>query len=268
MIIIGEKLNGAIKSVARAIQERDSAFVRDLATRQLESRADYLDICSGVPEQDAEVLTWMIDLIQADHPDVRFSIDSPNPDTILTCMEKCRNPGMINSVSLETGKPEKLFRAAAENKGWNIIALLLDNAGMPDSVEKRMKNFEGILARAKEFGIAESRLFIDPLVFSVATTPEGFLDFIGASRQIRDAHPSIHIVSGLSNISFGLPYRKAINHAFLIGAMLNGMDSAIMDPLNRDMLGGIYATETLLNLDEYCIEYLSAYREDLFGVQK
>ncbi len=268
MIIIGEKLNGAIKSVAQAIRTRDAGFVRDLATRQLDCRADYLDICSGVPEQDAEVLTWMIDLIQADHPDVRFSLDSPNPDTILACMDKCRNPGMINSVSLETGKADKLFPAAAERKGWKLIALLLDNAGMPTTVEKRMQNFAGILAGAREYGIAEDRLFIDPLVFSVATTPEGFLNFIGAARQIREAHPAIHIVSGLSNISFGLPCRKAVNHAFLVGAMLNGMDSAIMDPLNRDLLAGVYATEALLNIDEYCIEYLSAYREDLFGAQK
>ena len=268
MIIIGEKLNGAIKTVAQAIKDRDAQFVRDLATRQLDSRADYIDICSGVPDQDAEVLEWMIGLIQADHPDVRFSIDSPNPDTILKCMELCKNPGMINSVSLESGKIEKLFPAAAEKKGWNVIALLLDNTGMPTTVEKRMENFEGIMQKAKEYGITESRLYIDPLVFSVATTPEGFLNFIGAAKQIRQTHPNIHIISGLSNISFGLPYRKAINHAFLIGAMMNGMDSAIMDPLNRDMLGGVYATEALLNLDEYCIEYLSAYRDDLFGVQK
>lgn len=268
MIIIGEKLNGAIKTVAQAIKERNAQFVRDLATRQLDSRADYIDICSGVPDQDLEVLEWMIGLIQADHPDVRFSIDSPNPDTILKCMELCKNPGMINSVSLESGKIEKLFPAAAEKKGWNVIALLLDNTGMPTTVEKRMENFSGIMQKAKEYGIAESRLFIDPLVFSVATTPEGFLNFAGAAKQIRETHPDIHIISGLSNISFGLPYRKAINHAFLIGAMMNGMDSAIMDPLNRDMLGGVYATEALLNLDEYCIEYLNAYRDDLFGVQK
>ena len=268
MIIIGEKLNGAIKSVAKAIQDRDAQFVRDLATRQLDSRADYIDICSGVPHQDADVLQWMIELIQADHPDVRFSIDSPNPDVILKCMELCKNPGMINSVSLEKGKIEKLFPVAAEKKSWKIIALLLDGTGMPESVEKRMENFNGIMEQAKAYGIAADRLYIDPLVFSVATTPDGFLNFVGASRQIREAYPEIHIVSGLSNISFGLPYRKAINHAFLIGAMMNGMDSAIMDPLNRDMLGGVYAAEALLGLDEYCIEYLSAYREDLFGVQK
>ena len=268
MIIIGEKLNGAIKSVARAIQEGDAQFIRDLATRQIECRADYIDICSGVPQQDGDVLRWMIELIQADHPDVRFSIDSPNPDVILRCMELCKNPGMINSVSLEKGKIETLFPAAAEKKSWKIIALLLDGTGMPASVEKRMENFDGIMEQARAYGIAADRLYIDPLVFSVATTPDGFQNFIGTSRRIREAHPEVHIVSGLSNISFGMPYRKAINHAFLIGAMMNGMDSAIMDPLNRDLLGGVYAAEVLLGLDEYCAEYLAAYRDDLFGVQK
>ena len=112
------------------------------------------------------------------------------------------------------------------------------------------------------------RLYFDPLVFTVATSPDSFLNFIGASRKIREEYPEAHIISGLSNISHGLPSRKTLNHAFLIGAMMNGMDSAIMDPLNRDMLGGVYAAEALLGIDEYCIEYLSAYREDLFGVQK
>ncbi len=268
MIIIGEKLNGAIKSVAKAIQERDAGFVRDLADRQLENRADYIDICSGLPDGDADVLQWMIEIIQADHPEVRFSLDSPNPDTILRCMDYCKNPGIINSVSLENGKIDKLFPAMAERKKWNAIALLLDGKGMPTSVEKRMRTFNGIMESAKAYGIAPNRLFIDPLVFTMATSPDSFLNFVGASRQIREAYPDIHIVSGLSNISFGLPCRKIINHAFLIGAMMNGMDSAIMDPLSRDMLGGVYAAEALLGIDEYCIEYLTAYREDLFGVQK
>ncbi|MBR7189467.1 MAG: dihydropteroate synthase [Clostridia bacterium] len=268
MLIIGEKLNGAIPSVAQAIRDRDEGFIRDLATRQLDSRADYLDICSGVPGQDAEILRWMIEMIQADHPDVRFSLDSPDPEVIRSCMELCKNPGMINSVSLEGKKIELLFPVAAEQKGWKIIALLLDGTGMPTTVEKRMETCRTILDRAAEYGIPAGRLYFDPLVFSLATTPEGFLNFVGAARQIRAETPEAHIVSGLSNISFGLPYRKAVNQAFLIGAMMNGMDSAIMDPLNRDLLAGVYAAEALLGLDEYCMEYLTAYREDLFGPKK
>ena len=268
MLIIGEKLNGAIKSVAEAIRNRDEQFVRDLASRQLDSRADYLDICSGVPDGDADVLKWMIDLIQEDHPDVRFSLDSPNPDSILACIPLCKNPGMINSVSLEGDKIDKIFSAVKDKKDWKIIALLLDETGMPKTVEKRMDNFHRIMEKVDAYGISMDRLYFDPMVFTVGTSPDSFLNFVGSAKQIREEYPDAHIVSGLSNISYGLPYRKAINHAFLIGAMMNGMDSAIMDPLNRDMLGGVYAAEALLGIDEYCIEYLSAYRDDLFGVQK
>ncbi len=268
MLIIGEKLNGAIKSVAEAIKNRDGEFIRALASKQLDQRADYLDICSGTPNGDADILKWMIELIQKDHPDVRFSLDSPNPDTILECIPLCKNPGVINSVSLEGSKIEKIFPVIKDNKGWKVIALLLDETGMPETVEKRMQNFYGIMAKVKEYGIDEDRIYFDPLVFTVGTSPDSFLNFIGASKKIKEEYPNAHIVSGLSNISYGLPYRKAVNHAFLIGAMMFGMDSAIMDPLNRDLLGGVYAAEALLGEDEYCIEYLSAYRDDLFGVQK
>ena len=186
MIIIGEKLNGAIKSVAEAIKNRDDEFVRNLATKQLDSRADYLDICSGVPDQDAEVLKWMIELIQKDHPDVRFSLDSPNPDSILASVPLCKNPGIINSISLEGNKADKIFSAVADKKGWKIIALLLDDTGIPDDVDKRMDNFHRLVKKANEFGIALDRLYFDPLVFTVGTSPDSFLNFIETSKQIRE----------------------------------------------------------------------------------
>ena len=186
MLIIGEKLNGAIKSVAEAIQNRDGEFIRNLASKQLESRADYLDICSGVPAEDAEILKWMIELIQSDHPDVKFSLDSPNPDTILKCIPLCKNPGMINSVSLEKNKADKIFPVVADKKGWKIIALLLDDEGMPETVEKRMDSFHNIIKKAEEYGISLDRLYFDPLVFTVGSSPDSFLNFIGTSKKIKE----------------------------------------------------------------------------------
>ena len=85
---------------------------------------------------------------------------------------------------------------------------------------------------------------------------------------MKQKYPTIHITSGLSNISFGLPARKLINQAFMVLAMNAGMDSAIVDPTNRDMLGMIYATEALLEEDEFCMEYITAYREGLIGPKK
>lgn len=268
MLIIGEKLNGAIKSVAEAIRNRDAAFIRDLATRQLERRADYIDICSGVPDGDADVLKWMIELIQEDHPDVRFSLDSPNTDTIVSCIPLCKNPGFINSVSLEGEKIDKIAGALAGRNDWKIIALLLDETGMPETVGKRMENFGGIVKKIEEYKLDMDRFYFDPLVFSIGTSPDSFVNFIGTAKLIREQYPKAHIVSGLSNISFGLPSRKTINQAFLVGAMMSGMDSAIIDPLSRDMMGAVYAAEALLGVDEYCVEYLDAFREDMFGIQK
>ena len=89
-----------------------------------------------------------------------------------------------------------------------------------------------------------------------------------SSKKVKEEYPDIHVISGLSNISYGIRSRKSLNLSFLIGAMMNGMDAAILDPLSRDMQGGIYATEALIGKDAYCRKYLKAYRKDLFGVQK
>lgn len=131
-----------------------------------------------------------------------------------------------------------------------------------------MEIFEQIMEKAKEYNIPPSRLHIDPLVISLGTNSESFTIFAEVTRRVKAQYPDIHVTSGLSNISFGLPSRKTINQAFLILAMYAGMDCAIMDPTNRDMLGSLYATEALMEIDEFCLDYLDAYRSDLFGVQK
>jgi 5-methyltetrahydrofolate--homocysteine methyltransferase len=125
--------------------------------------------------------------------------------------------------------------------------------------------FEDILKRAEQFRIRPERLFIDPLVIALATDESALSTFAAVAASVRQACPDIHITSGLSNISFGLPVRKSINQAFLVLAMNAGMDSAIMDPVNRDMMGILFAAEALLGRDEYCMNYITAYREDRFG---
>jgi len=266
MIIIGEKINGAIPSVAKAIAARDADWIRDLARRQTESGADFLDVCSAVAEGDAETLRWLIGLVQ-EVSDARICIDSPNPHSIVEVIPCCRKPGLINSVSMEGDKIETVFPAIADTK-WEVIALLCDNSRIPETAEERIAIFEKILEKANAYGIPPKRLYIDPLVFSIGTKPEAFTVFAEVTQYVRKACPGIHITSGLSNVSFGIPSRKTMNMAFLTLARYLGMDSAIMDPTNRDMLGAMYATEVLMGEDEYCMEYLEAYNDDRFGVQK
>jgi 5-methyltetrahydrofolate corrinoid/iron sulfur protein methyltransferase len=264
MIIIGEKINGSIPSVARAIESRDEAHIRRLARRQAEAGAHYIDICASVDgDIEIETMKWLIDIVQ-DTVDTPICIDSPNPHTCVACIPYCNKEGIINSVSLEGDKIETVFPAIA-NTGWQVVALLCDNHGIPSTVEKRLNIAERIFSKVNEYGIPESNVYIDPLVIALATDEQSMTKFAACTRQLRELYPEAHITSGLSNISFGLPARKVINSAFMVLAMHAGMDSAIVDPLNRDLLGLIYATEALTECDEYCLGFIKAYRQGIIG---
>ena len=247
MIIIGEKINGSIPIVAEAIAKRDSEFIKARAKLQAESGATYIDCCASVPEaEEVETLKWMIDCIQ-EVTDLPISIDSPSPDVLAQADKFCKNPG---------------------NEGWQVIALLSDNTGIPKCAADRLKVFDKIMAKAKEYGIAPDRIHIDPLVEMLCTSEDGIATNIETITSVREQYPTIHITAAISNISFNLPVRKLINYGFLVLAMNAGLDSGIMDPTNKDMLGLVYATEALLGLDDYCMEYIGAYREGLIGTTK
>ena len=258
MIIIGEKLNGSIPSVAKAIAEKDADLLRERARMQAEAGATFLDVCASVEEAvEVETLKWMIDLVQ-EVTDTPICVDSPSARSCVAAIPFCKRPGLINSVSLEGDKIDTIFPVIADTD-WECVALLCDNDGIPDSVERRMKIFFGIMEKAKQYGIAPSRLHIDPLVVTLGTDQTALTVFADCCRRIKYEYPEIHITSGLSNISFGLPVRKNINQAFMVLAMNAGMDSAIVDPTNKNMIGMIYATNALLERDEYCLQYIDKF---------
>ena len=258
MIIIGEKLNGSITSVAKAIAEKDADLIRERARMQAEAGATFLDVCASVEEAvEVETLKWMIDLVQ-EVTDTPICVDSPSARSCVAAIPFCKRPGLINSVSLEGDKIDTIFPVIADTD-WECVALLCDNDGIPDSVERRMKIFFGIMEKAKQYGIAPSRLHIDPLVVTLGTDQTALTVFADCCRRIKYEYPEIHITSGLSNISFGLPVRKNINQAFMVLAMNAGMDSAIVDPTNKNMIGMIYATNALLERDEYCLQYIDKF---------
>ena len=260
MIIIGEKLNGSIPSVAKAIAERDADLIRERAKKQAEAGATFLDVCASVEEDvEVETLKWMINLVQ-EVTDTPICVDSPSAKSCVAAIPFCKRPGLVNSVSLEGNKIDTIFPVIADTD-WECVALLCDNDGIPDSVERRMKVFHGIMEKAKEYNIAPSRLHIDPLVVTLSTDQTALTVFAECCRQIKAEYPDIHITSGLSNISFGLPTRKNINQAFMVLAMNAGMDSAIVDPTNKNMIGMIYATNALLERDEYCLDYIDKFKD-------
>ncbi|MDR0562871.1 MAG: methyltetrahydrofolate cobalamin methyltransferase [Spirochaetaceae bacterium] len=267
MIIIGEKINGSIPSTAKAIACRDEAFIRNLALKQTEMGADYLDVAAGVaPELERETLSWLINIVQ-DAVDTPLCIDSSDCTVILDMIPLAKKPGMLNSVSEEHGKCEILLPKVADSE-WKIVALTCDNNGISSDPAVKFNIAVTIVEKAKQYGIAVDRLFIDPLVTAIGTNSNSLLSFNETLINIKNRYPEIHITSGLSNISFGMPYRKAINRQFLTLAMNAGMDSAIMDPTSEDMRTTLYAVDALLGRDRNCRKYLTAFRKGLLGPKK
>ena len=223
------------------------------------------------PAVEVETLKWMIEEVESVIPDelenVAIAVDSPSAAVCAEAFKFCKRTGIVNSVSMEKDeqgrvKTDIVFPAIADTD-WGCIALLCES-GIPQSVEDRMAVFEKIMAKAKEYGIAPNRLYIDPLVEAAATNQAAFTLFSECCRRIKAQYPDIHITSGLSNISFGFPgFRKPLNMAFMALAMQAGMDSAIVDPTNKDMVGLMYATELLTEQDEDCMNYIAAHRQGL-----
>jgi len=270
VIIIAEKLNGSIPSCAKAIALRDTDHIKDLAKRQADAGADYIDCCASVKDNELDTIKWMIEAIQS-VTDCPVSLDSPNVSVIIEAMRFCNNPGMFNSVSGEGDKIDLAFPVLAipENSNWQIMALLCDDNGIPRTAAGRIGVFNRIMEKASEHGIAENRIYIDPLVEMLCTTEdgEGITMILEVIEYIKKHNPKVHVSGAVSNISFNLPVRKLVNQAFAVLAINAGMDSAVLDPLDRDLRGIILATEAMAGLDDYCAGYISAYRKGIFGVK-
>ncbi|MGM9567664.1 MAG: methyltetrahydrofolate cobalamin methyltransferase [Clostridia bacterium] len=267
MIIIGEKINGAIPAVGKAIEKRDEEFIRDLVRHQAEAGVDYLDVCAGTgTEQELAALSWLIEIVQ-DETNIPLCVDSPDALIIKEVLPKVKRCGLINSVSGEGNKCDIIY-PLIQNTEWKVIALTCDNDGIPETAEKKTAIAEKLIQKAADHQIAPEQIFIDPLVLSLSAVNNCMISFMETVQNIKKIYPTVHTVSGLSNISYGMPYRKIVNMNFLALALSAGMDAAIMDPENRDMVATVYAVEALLNQDKYCRKYNRAFRQGIFGPAK
>ena len=266
MIIIGEKLNGAIPVVQKAIQEKDENFIRERAIAHAEAGATYIDVCAGTaPEIELETLKWMMDIVQ-EAVETPLCIDSPDPEILKAVFSHCNKPGLLNSVSGEGNKQEILFPLFKDaDPAWECVIMTCDDSGIPNTVEKKVELTQQMVEKGKEYGLTPDRIHIDPCVMALSTDNTSFLHFRDEIAAIRAIYPDIHITSGLSNISFGLPARALMNQNFMTLSMYVGMDSAVMDPLYRDMMGAIYATEALMGKDRLCRKYSKAFRAGIIG---
>ncbi|MBF7095657.1 methyltetrahydrofolate cobalamin methyltransferase [Alkalibacter mobilis] len=266
MIIIGEKLNGAIPSVKSAIESKDENFIREKAIAQAEAGANFIDVCAGTaPDVELRTLNWMIDIVQ-EAVETPLCIDSPDPEILKAVFPRCNKPGLVNSMSGEGNKMEVLLPLFKEaDPKWELVIMTCDNQGIPNTVEKKLELTKMMVEESKKYGLTPDRIHIDPCIMALSTDNLSFLNFKREIEAIREVYPEIHITSGLSNISFGMPVRKLMNQNFMTLSMFVGMDSAVLDPLSRDLMGAIYATEALMGNDKLCRKYSNAYRKGKIG---
>jgi len=261
MIIIGEKLNSTLKSIRPAMESYDKAAIQELAKKQYEAGAMYIDVNAGMfHEDEPERLEWLVNTVQ-EVLDAPFSIDSPNPVAIERALKANKNPKpIINSITDEKERFNSILPLVVEYK-TGIIALCMDDTGMPETTEDRVAIAERLIEKLTKESVELSDIYIDPMVRPIGTGSHYGVVAIETIRQVKKEFPGVHIACGLSNISFGIPARKLMNQAFLIAAMAAGMDAAILDPLDRKLMSFVYAGEALLGIDDFCMNYLTMFRE-------
>lgn len=261
MIVIGERINGMFKVVKEAIQANDKVAIQDLAKRQLAEGADMLDINTGTATAEPAVaMKWLVESVR-EVTDVPLSIDNPKFETVRTGLEACSGKKMINSTTGAEDQLDKFLPLAKEHNA-SVIALCIDEKGVPVDVDGRCEIAMKVLAKAMEYDIPLDNLYIDPIVLPVKadqTGPGKVLESIKQFTMLSD--PSPHIVVGLSNLSQGAEDRKLINRTFLTMAIGMGLDAAILDPLDTELVDAMIAAEVLMNRAIYSDSFLRAYRQ-------
>ena len=263
MKIIGEKINGTRKRVAQAIAERDADFIKDLAQKQAEAGSTWLDVNAGThPEKEPDDLVWLIENIQS-VIETPLSLDSANPKALEIAIKVVNRTPLINSISGEPERLEKILPIVAEH-GCEVIALAMDEKKIPETFDKRMEVIDKVIEATRAAGVADDKIYLDPLAMTIATMNQSAVIACDTIRAAHEKYPEAHFTMGLSNISFGLPSRKQVNRGLLILAMQAGLDSAILDPLDKELQAAIVTTELLLGNDKHCLNYLKASRKGLF----
>mgnify|MGYP001593936036 CR=1 FL=1 len=261
MIIIGERINGMFKAVAQAIREKDKVAIHDLAKRQLAEGADMLDINVGTAAEDPiEAMQWLVKTVR-EVTDATLSIDNPNLPTMKAGLEACTGAKMINST-IGSDAALDIFLPLAKEHDAAIVALSIDDKGVPVTIEGRCEIALRVVAKAMEYDIPMDKLYLDPIVIPVKahqTGPAMVLEAIKQFGVICD--PAPHIVVGLSNLSQGAVDRKLINRTFLTMAIGCGLDAAILDPLDNELMDAAIAAEMLMNRAIYSDSFLKAYRQ-------
>ena len=261
MIIIGELINGMYKDVARAIANKEADIIQHLALEQVREGASMLDVNTGPYSKDpAEDMKWLVEVIQT-VVEVPLSLDSTKADVIEEGLKLAKKRPVINSTSADAEKMKIIF-SLAKRYNAQVIGLAMDKSGVPNSKEKRLELAATIVAKAIEYGINTDDLYLDPIVLPVNVAQTQGLEVLESIREFRLlCDPAPQTTIGLSNVSQGTKVRSLVNRTFLTMAIANGLTSAILDPLDKELMDALITAELLLNKNIYCESFLDAYRK-------
>ena len=263
MLIIGERINASRKPIAEAIASRNAAFIQNEAKAQAMAGADYLDVNAGTfVGEEARHLQWVIETVQ-NVVDLPLCIDSPDPSVIKATIPLTKKTPMVNSITLEPSRLEGILPLVSEYKA-KVIGLCQSGDSVADTTEAKVKMAGKLIERVKAASIPLDDLYIDPLVYPLATNDRSALATLNAIKQIMTQFPGVHTTCGLTNVSYGLPNRKLVNRTFLVAAIAHGLDSAILDPTDMELSGALKTALMIAGRDEFCMEYISAFREGRF----
>ena len=260
MLIVGEKINTTKKSINAAVEARDEKAISHAAIKQAEAGADFIDVNAGTRRKtEVADMEWLVNAVQ-DAVDCPLCIDSPDPAALEMGLKLVKRKALVNSITAEEERINDIMPMVREY-GTSVVALTMDEGGMPHTGEDRLKVARKIIDMIAEYNIPMDDIYFDPLVQPVGSNPDQGLAVLEGMRLIRASFPDAHIICGLSNISYGLPNRKLLNRAFLPMAMNSGLDAAIMDPTDEALMAALMSSRALLAQDDFCMEYISAWRE-------
>jgi len=266
MLIVGEKINTSIKDVKEAVFQRNDSFIENLARNQKLGGADYLEVNSGLrvdPEEEAADMEWLVPLIQK-ATGLPLCIDTAYGFVLERALKLHQGRPIINSINGDSERWGKIL-PLAKQYGCDIIALPSDRKGIPSNVEGRIKIAERIIEGISREGLTPKNIYFDPLVLPLSSDTKNGLLFIDTLNEIKRLFPEAKTISGLSNISFGLPKRSWINQSFLVLSLGAGLDAAILNPLDKNLMALVKSTEAFLNKDPFCVKYIEAFRSGKLG---
>ncbi|AET66806.1 Pterin binding enzyme [Desulfosporosinus orientis DSM 765] len=264
MLIIGELINTSRKLISEAVENKDADYIKKIAQDQINAGTNYVDInCGTMIFDEVETMEWLVNTVQDVVP-VPLCIDSPNPKAIETGLKLARyGQPLINSI---TGEKERYLEILplVLNYHAKVVALCMDDNGIPETAEDRMMVAKNLYESLTKAGVSEDDIYFDPLIKPVSTGDKAGKEVLDTIKLIKQNYPNAHMVCGLSNISFGLPNRKILNQLFMIQTMTMGIDSYILNPLDKSMMGAVQGSQTLLGNDSYCTSYLNAHSKGLY----